>query len=361
MATGKKERVSFSNWRQADEKAYFRISLGCKGFRDGAQELPSDEVKRLIKWFCSNKHGHQLTPVQVLCPVLNARNSPISNQAASKRPLVSINIPTFNSEKTLGECLRSAKEQSYANVEILVIDSYSRDATLDIAREYEARTYSAPSLSEARRLGVERSLGKYILFLDSDQVLSRDAIAKCVEKCETEGWDALTLFERSIIEKNTFTQRVIAYDKWLFHTEQDDDPLYGSAIPRFFRSNVFLGIKWPSRLGVQEHNLIYYEIARTGAKVAFVDAFLYHHEPYSLAQFARKFYRYGFHYVSALRQNGRFVLLHSMPRRTYLSKRALSRPSLFMGLMLLYYVKALATFIGAVAGLSMQTRRHTAR
>jgi len=151
---------------------------------------------------------------------------------ASTSPLVSINIPTYNSEKTLDECLGSAKEQSYSNVEILVIDSYSRDGTLGITGRYGARVYFAPSLSEARRLGVEKSLGKYILFLDSDQVLPKDAIAKCVAKCEREGWDALTFFEQSIVERNTFAQRVIAYDKWLFHAEQDDDPLYGSAIPR---------------------------------------------------------------------------------------------------------------------------------
>lgn len=264
-------------------------------------------------------------------------------------PLVSINIPTYNSEKTLKECLQSIINQSYPNIEILLIDSYSADKTLEIAKAFGVKVYYADTLSEARQLGVQKSLGKYVLFVDSDQILTCDAINKCVEKCEVEGVDAVTLFECSITDKNTFTEKVIAYDKWLFHSQHDDHPIFGSAIPRFFRTEVLQKIKWPQGLGVQEHNMIYFEFVRTGAKVIFIDVIIYHREPYSLAHYTRKFYRYGSQYVLALKQNKTLAVAHSMPRRVYFSKKALTKPHLFPGLFLLYYVKASAALMGALS------------
>jgi glycosyltransferase involved in cell wall biosynthesis len=265
------------------------------------------------------------------------------------KPLVSINIPTYNSERTLDECLKSVKNQTYKNIEIIVIDGYSQDRTLEIVKKYGAKTYFSKILSDARRVGVEKSLGKYIFFVDSDQVLTPDVISKCVDKCEKEGYDAITLFEQSIIEKNTFIERVIAYDKWLFHSQHNDHPVYGTAIPRFFRAELLKKIKWPKSLAVQEHNLIYYRIMEAGARVTFMNNFIYHYEPSSLTQFVRKFYRYGFYYIPALREDKKLVISHSMPRRVYFSKRALTNPLLFSGLFLLYFIKGFATLAGVVA------------
>jgi glycosyltransferase involved in cell wall biosynthesis len=279
----------------------------------------------------------------------NLRNSLLATNAENGTPLVSVNIPTYNSEKTLDECLRSIANQTYRNIEIIIVDSYSYDQTLEIAKNYGAKIYFADTLSEARKVGVENSLGKYVFFVDSDQVLTPDMIEKCVNKCEKEGYDAITLFERSMIKKGTFIERVIAYDKWLFHSQHDDHPIYGSAIPRFFRTEVLKRIKWPSSLGVQEHNLIYYEVIKMGAKSAFMDLYIYHREPYLLTQFVRKFYRYGFYYIPALHQNKRLVIAHSMPRRVYFSKKALKRPTLFVGILWLYLIKAMATFAGIIA------------
>lgn len=263
-------------------------------------------------------------------------------------PLVSINIPTYNSGRTLNKCLRSVISQTYRNIEIILIDSYSHDRTLEIAKNYGVKVYFADTLSEARKIGVEKSLGKYVFFLDSDQILGSEVIRKCVDKCE-EDYDLITLFERSIIEKNTFIEKVIAYDKWLFHSQHDDHPVYGAAIPRFFRTKVLRRITWPEGISVQEHNIIYYRTVKAGGKVTFIDEYLYHHEPSSLSHYARKFYRYGFYYIPALRENSKLVLSHSMPRRVYFSRKALREPILFPALFLFYLIKGAATFAGVIS------------
>lgn len=67
-------------------------------------------------------------------------------------PLVSINIATYNSEKTLTKCLDSIKCQTYKNIEIIIMDSYSKDNTLAISRAFGAKIFFAPSLALARKV-----------------------------------------------------------------------------------------------------------------------------------------------------------------------------------------------------------------
>lgn len=264
------------------------------------------------------------------------------------KPLVSVNIPTYNSGETLEECLRSISDQSYPNVETIIIDSKSQDGTLTIARRHHARIYFADSLSGARLEGIRESKGDYILLVDSDQVVDIDVIAKCVEMCERERFDAVTLFERSIIKENSFVEKVVAYDKWLIHISKDDDVNYGAAIPRFFRAESLKKVRIPPGLVTFDHNLLYATAMRNKSRVGFLDAYIYHHEPSSWSGLARKFLRYGTRYSRAFRVNRKLVAFHSMPRRAYFSKRALRDPSLFVGLLALYCVKAIATIAGAM-------------
>ncbi|MFA5356590.1 MAG: glycosyltransferase, partial [Candidatus Omnitrophota bacterium] len=111
-------------------------------------------------------------------------------------PLVSINIATYNSARTLVKCLDSVKTQSYKNIEIIIMDSHSKDKTLEIAKSYGAKIVFAPTLATARKAGSDASSGEYIMILDSDQVLEPDVIGRCVRACEDEGFDGVTLFER---------------------------------------------------------------------------------------------------------------------------------------------------------------------
>jgi glycosyltransferase involved in cell wall biosynthesis len=52
------------------------------------------------------------------------------------KPLVSVIIPTKNSESTIDYCLRSIRGQTYTNIEVIVVDNYSRDKTEEVAQKY---------------------------------------------------------------------------------------------------------------------------------------------------------------------------------------------------------------------------------
>lgn len=95
--------------------------------------------------------------------------------------LVTIIVPTKNSGIFLRQCLDSIKKQKYDNIEIIVVDNYSDDNTKEIASEYTPFVYSyGLERSAQRNFGAEKSNGYYLLFIDSDMVLTDEVVSECV-------------------------------------------------------------------------------------------------------------------------------------------------------------------------------------
>ena len=89
--------------------------------------------------------------------------------------LISIVVPIYNVEKYLRMCLDSIEQQTYSNIEVLLINDGSPDSSGEICQEYVARDSrfhyfekENGGLSDARNYGIERSNGKYLTFIDSD-------------------------------------------------------------------------------------------------------------------------------------------------------------------------------------------------
>lgn len=97
-----------------------------------------------------------------------------SNMGGSEE-LVSIIVPVYNVENYLRMCLDSIEHQTYSNIEVLLINDGSPDSSGEICQEYVARDSRFQyfekengGLSDARNYGIERSSGKYLTFIDSD-------------------------------------------------------------------------------------------------------------------------------------------------------------------------------------------------
>ena len=98
-----------------------------------------------------------------------------------KKPLVSVIIPTYNAENTLETCLKSVLEQTYDNLEIIVVNDGSTDNTLKIAKSFKSVTVLSKSNggpSSARNYGIKFANGSYVCFLDADDYLEKDFVQK---------------------------------------------------------------------------------------------------------------------------------------------------------------------------------------
>jgi glycosyltransferase involved in cell wall biosynthesis len=99
------------------------------------------------------------------------------------KPLVSILIPAYNAEPWIAETIRSALAQTWPRTEIIVVDDGSRDRTLSIARQFASKsvfvvTQENQGAAAARNCALALSQGEFIQWLDADDLLSPDKVAK---------------------------------------------------------------------------------------------------------------------------------------------------------------------------------------
>lgn len=114
----------------------------------------------------------------------------------TNQPLVSVIIPLYNSEEYIAETIKSALNQTYKHIEVIVVDDGSTDNSLAVAKQYESekvRVYHQENSGApvARNYGFRLSKGQYIQYLDSDDLLTPHKIEKQVEALSKKDDDAI--------------------------------------------------------------------------------------------------------------------------------------------------------------------------
>ena len=105
---------------------------------------------------------------------------------------VSVIIPIYNVEKYLKQCVDSVLNQSFKDIEILLINDESPDNSIAICKEYEKKDYRIKVFSKkneglglTRNYGINHAIGKYVVFVDSDDYIDPEYIEKmynCMEE-----------------------------------------------------------------------------------------------------------------------------------------------------------------------------------
>lgn len=114
---------------------------------------------------------------------------PMVSETQRQYETISVIVPVYNVEQYLRKCLDSIINQTYAHLEIILVDDGSTDSSGAICDEYAARdarirVYHKPNggLSSARNYGLDRMSGDYIAYVDSDDWLDLDLYRRCIEK-----------------------------------------------------------------------------------------------------------------------------------------------------------------------------------
>lgn len=109
----------------------------------------------------------------------------------SDYPLISVIVPVYKVEKYLDQCIRSITQQTYQNLEIILVDDGSPDRTGQICDEYAARDSRVQVIHKpnggvgaARNDGLDAATGQWVIFCDSDDYLEPDALEKALEAGE---------------------------------------------------------------------------------------------------------------------------------------------------------------------------------
>lgn len=175
--------------------------------------------------------------------------------------LISVIVPVYNIEKYLNRCVDSLINQTYKNLEIILVDDGSTDNCPKICDDYEKK-YEAVKvihkknggLSSARNVGIKQASGDYIGFVDSDDWVAADIYRKCKEmmqkyNCDIVDFEVEFVSEEGLPEKINFIESVslvkgsdIIYD-YLYRGQTDKAPF--SVCRKLYTRRLFDGISFP--------------------------------------------------------------------------------------------------------------------
>ena len=205
---------------------------------------------------------------------------------------VSIIIPVFNVEKYLRECLDSVINQTLENIEIICINDESNDSSLEILKEYANNDSRFKIVSQfnsgpggARNTGLDIVQGKYIYFIDSDDIIKPNGLEEMYRECELKNLDMLKFnlmtFEDSTYKEKELYQRVKpAFLKELgdviFNYKDiglDVYTLSPNMQSTFFKREPIKDLRFPEKI-IFEDNIFLIEALFNSKRIYYLDKFL---------------------------------------------------------------------------------------
>lgn len=168
------------------------------------------------------------------------------------QPLVSIIVPVYNGEKTIERCLRSIQNQSYSNIEVLVVNDGSSDHTERIIRKYVQRDSrfryiekENTGVSDSRNVAMAEAKGDYFQFVDGDDWIVKQATEEFVNTALTYGCDMVISDFYRVCGRRIYTKGhidagpVITRMKYAeYMMEAPANFYYGVLWNKFFRADI---------------------------------------------------------------------------------------------------------------------------
>ncbi|MEE0588087.1 MAG: glycosyltransferase [Faecalibacterium sp.] len=202
---------------------------------------------------------------------------------------VSIIVPIYNKEKYLEKCLDSILGQTYRDLEIILVDDGSQDGSLEICRKYAEKNerihvYAKKNggVASARNLGLEKSQGSFLAFVDPDDYLHPECISllkKAVDEtgaeiayCHAMDVDSKT-GETKTISGETGAYRVIPADSYDWFDRMAHSVSWGT----IYRRSVAEQVRFDDDLKIGEDTLFLAKCIHAAHSIVRVDRALYYY------------------------------------------------------------------------------------
>lgn len=205
---------------------------------------------------------------------------------------VSILVPVYGVEKYIERCARSLFEQTYDNIEYIFVDDCTKDRSIEllqeVIKEYPYRKEQVKilhheknrGLSAARNTALDASTGDYLLHVDSDDYLRKDAINLLVEKISTTGAEVI-IFSYNIIHDNKVKAVTLsAKSKYDLITSYLLNKEPASMWNKFFNADFYrsTGIRSVEGINQGEDYVVMPRILDKADKIGWLNECLYYYE-----------------------------------------------------------------------------------
>ena len=211
-------------------------------------------------------------------------------------PLISVIIPIYNTQEFLPRCLDSILNQSYANMEIILVNDGSTDDSVSICERYAAKDTRIQMISQpnqgiivATKIGIRLCRGEYVMFVDSDDWIESELLEMLVQEMQRSGCELVcsnaymdsedcTAEKRNMIPSGKYKTKSIAKD--LFYYKDTD--YYGilpysvaKLYPRKMLGEILENIS--DEIHYAEDKAIVFSFVFRDINVCFTDAIYYHY------------------------------------------------------------------------------------
>ena len=153
------------------------------------------------------------------------------NERFDKRPLVSVVIPVYNCAEYIGECIDSVAEQTYDNIEIIVVNDGSKDESEKIIKNKKKKYRNIlyykqrnKGVSAARNLGINKAKGEYITFVDADDLVGKYLVERLVNQITCTHPECIIVSEPTQ-KINEFEECALGYKKPVVKSISSDQAL----------------------------------------------------------------------------------------------------------------------------------------
>lgn len=207
--------------------------------------------------------------------------------------LVSVIVPVYNGEKYIEICIKSILEQSYDNLEVILIDDGSTDRSGQICDYFAERDtrilvfhIQNGGVCNARNVGLKNMNGEYCILVDSDDAIHKDTLARAVELLETEELDCV-IYKYKTIDDAVFDMDVQKIQKCksdiyqvLDHDNVMQEILIGKkfrmlACNKLYKTSLWKNIEFPVGRKYGDDTSVTYQLMDKCKKIGYLEDVLY--------------------------------------------------------------------------------------
>lgn len=215
-------------------------------------------------------------------------------------PKISILVPVYNVEKYIKECLDSIINQTYQNLEIILVNDGSTDNSGNICDEYARKDtrikvihQKNQGLATVRNVSVAAATGDYIGFVDSDDFISPDMYKDLVTIAEDKNAD-IVMCNLGYVDQDgneipnyrsakPITERELTGTEFVTELSNNYNSIYVVTVDKLYRRNLFEGIRYPDGK-INEDEAVIHRIAHKCKKIVFTSNayYFYRQQPTSI-------------------------------------------------------------------------------
>lgn len=202
--------------------------------------------------------------------------------------MISCIVPMYNTEPYIERCIRSVLDQSYKNVEVIVVDDGSEDASLEfvkklsLPRNVKLVEKSNGGVSSARNAGIREAAGAYIFFLDSDDFLPTDSFETLIGAMKQYSADLvigrdLCFHEGIPIPEDTYRGTVSLWDNdaTLINTLKDF-PNTWNVCGKLFKRSIIGSLSFVDGKCIGEDSYFFFQCALKKPKTVYLEKNVYY-------------------------------------------------------------------------------------